>query len=833
MRIYEVYLRIILSLALAFSPAISSAQVKHKIKNNGVEIGDGANTNKNLIFKKGETLNPEIRYNSTEQVLEFTNDGTNFAEVGSGSGSGSGGINLLKRGGFETGTTGWTVSGGTLSVVVPPSALWIYQKKSGVFQASATGQYLDTELVDIPPALAGKLCSFRGLYSGTPGGNLKIQVLDESSNLVLNFQEKVIYNPDGVTGEFMQTFTCPTSGKIKGRFVSTASTGQVAIDEIFLGEAVKLYTYGSRNVGDVFYTAASSCPIGSVVANGNAYKISDYLEGYAKVGTTYGDGTTHGNGSASGYAVGTAFNVANAQAISLRGTGTQTYGGVTYSATLAQKRNDAIQSHIHSTKGQDSEGWQSGGTLGRQLHDQTSTGNTTYYTGAVSGARTDTQTHGADLALTVCQQMVGETIPVLQTGEAVQHAGTIYAFAGPMCPVGDYTADGRAALRSEFLDIYANIGTSWGDGTKNPDGSSSGIAAGLGFNFPDARGLVLRGVDGTAGRDPDKASRTALISGGGGNAGNNVGSYQADSLQNITGSISGSSSAGIALSSSIESGALFKGTSRSNSFAGQTGGGASDISFDASRVARTSTETRGKNINVLYCVKGRTAKLGAVVPYGVISKDQPATTVINTIKEVSAAYTATVNEETIVATGSSAFTITLPDATLVKGKKFILKNSTTNSSTITVAAVASQTIDGSTSALIEYSKEKLVIQSTGSNWVVLEAPSTRRLVKTYSSGTDWYEVYNDGWVKQGFRVLKSASATVVSLVIQMKDTNYSPQISTINATGVNDEGSMNTFTTSGFTITSTSTGHTLSVLTEGYGNSASVKAITNNAVPKY
>jgi hypothetical protein len=44
--------------------------------------------------------------------------------------------------------------------------------------------------------------------------------------------------------------------------------------------------------------------------------------------------------------------------------------------------------------------------------------------------------------------------------------------------------------------------------------------------------MFLRGVDGTAGRDLDSGTRTALLTGG--NAGNQVGSFQADAFKSHT-----------------------------------------------------------------------------------------------------------------------------------------------------------------------------------------------------------------------------------------------------------------------------------------------------------
>ena len=53
-----------------------------------------------------------------------------------------------------------------------------------------------------------------------------------------------------------------------------------------------------------------------------------------------------------------------------------------------------------------------------------------------------------------------------------------------------------------------------------------GTANGTSFNVPDLRGLFLRGVDGSAGRDVEKTARTPMAIGGA--ASNAIGSVQGD-----------------------------------------------------------------------------------------------------------------------------------------------------------------------------------------------------------------------------------------------------------------------------------------------------------------
>ncbi len=100
-------------------------------------------------------------------------------------------------------------------------------------------------------------------------------------------------------------------------------------------------------------------------------------------------------------------------------------------------------------------------------------------------------------------------------------AGTIVAFGGSTPPSGWLLCDGSQVSRSTYSALYAATGNAYGAG----DGTSS-------FHLPDLRGRFLRGVDGTANIDPNKATRTAANAGG--NTGNNIGSSQTDAFQSFS-----------------------------------------------------------------------------------------------------------------------------------------------------------------------------------------------------------------------------------------------------------------------------------------------------------
>lgn len=95
--------------------------------------------------------------------------------------------------------------------------------------------------------------------------------------------------------------------------------------------------------------------------------------------------------------------------------------------------------------------------------------------------------------------------------------GSVLAYTGTVAPSGYLLCDGTAVNRTTYSALFAVIGETHGEG----NGSTT-------FNVPDYRGRFLRGVDGGVGRDPDRASRTAMNTGG--NAGDQVGSVQTDAL---------------------------------------------------------------------------------------------------------------------------------------------------------------------------------------------------------------------------------------------------------------------------------------------------------------
>jgi len=181
--------------------------------------------------------------------------------------------------------------------------------------------------------------------------------------------------------------------------------------------------------------------------------------------------------------------------------------------------------------------------------------------------------------------------------------GSIVAFPVDSPPPGFLELDNSVRSSATYPDLSAYLG---GKFNKGDEGVGN-------FRLPEARGEFLRGWDHGRGIDGGRA----------------IGSSQTDTLQNIYGTFDGY------LDITTVSGAFTMGNmSRSPSPLNQKDAYHSVI-LDASKVARTSTEPRPRNIAVMWCIKAWNApinqgnidvaalvkevsRLGSAVPVGAV-----------------------------------------------------------------------------------------------------------------------------------------------------------------------------------------------------------------------
>jgi microcystin-dependent protein len=174
----------------------------------------------------------------------------------------------------------------------------------------------------------------------------------------------------------------------------------------------------------------------------------------------------------------------------------------------------------------------------------------------------------------------------LDNDSKTDEAGKISSFAMGEIPDGYLPCDGRQVSRTQFASLFAKIGIAHGAG----NGTTT-------FHLPDLRGRFLRGVDGVANRDPDKASRTAANAGG--NTGDAVGSIQGHAAQSHSHSMEGQRG------SSLNNGGPALAGSATNYGTAHTvvGTTISTAAASGTHSQASDNETRPLNANVQYAIK--------------------------------------------------------------------------------------------------------------------------------------------------------------------------------------------------------------------------------------
>jgi hypothetical protein len=104
-------------------------------------------------------------------------------------------------------------------------------------------------------------------------------------------------------------------------------------------------------------------------------------------------------------------------------------------------------------------------------------------------------------------------------------------------------------------------------------------------------------------------------------------------------------------------------------------------------------------------------------------------------RSFTAATTIATTDHTLIFTGTTAATATLPDASTCTGRIYCIKNfsATTPAPVVTVATVSSQKIDGNSSWLLNESNETVILISDGANWEVYSSGAPN------SAGSSWNE----------------------------------------------------------------------------------------------
>ncbi len=105
--------------------------------------------------------------------------------------------------------------------------------------------------------------------------------------------------------------------------------------------------------------------------------------------------------------------------------------------------------------------------------------------------------------------------------------------------------------------------------------------------------------------------------------------------------------------------------------------------------------------------------------------------------------TAATTDYTLVFTGATAATVTLPDATGCTGRVYWIKNASTTVPTpvLTIATTSSQTLDGNAGWVLDEPNEAVRVLSSGANWYVQNQDVPVR--KTTAVGSAWNQGGNN------------------------------------------------------------------------------------------
>ena len=141
-------------------------------------------------------------------------------------------LNIIENSGFENGNARWTESGTSVFTIVTSGANIGVGSATASWDAGAAAETLTSKQKNIPAGLFGADCDVAFLTKGGDA-NIDVEVIDgalavqatATLSATANFERKVL------------TFTCPASGTLAIRLISSADTAVVYFDQIFVGKA--------------------------------------------------------------------------------------------------------------------------------------------------------------------------------------------------------------------------------------------------------------------------------------------------------------------------------------------------------------------------------------------------------------------------------------------------------------------------------------------------------------------------------------------------------------------------------------------------------------------
>lgn len=326
------------------------------LTNKDIDGGTASNTSRITLPKAAKTVLDGLTRKAGTIVFDTTSgkpyydDGTALQLVGSGSGGGS--KNYITGGDAEAGVIGTgyadgsavplaTVTGSPTATLTTTTTLPLSSATSFVYTPGALGNgrafpfSIDRE--DMAKVLEVEL-SYELGGTGYTDGDLQLWVIAPSGAVLQTSNYKI--PKVGIQYKLKTTFQSEASGSqyyLKLHQTTATSTYTMKFE---LKCGPQTVTTGSLRgpVGSIIATGSTTPPTGYLYADGSAISRTLYAKLFTAIGTTFGTG----DGS-------TTFNLPNLKGVFLRGSGSQTIGGITYTGTLGSSQGDQMQGHIHQT----------------------------------------------------------------------------------------------------------------------------------------------------------------------------------------------------------------------------------------------------------------------------------------------------------------------------------------------------------------------------------------------------------------------------------------------------------------------------------------------------
>lgn len=252
----------ILSLLLAFTSCFALAQVPQ----NSLVIGPKTNVNKALKFNRNSSTPPQIRWNESGSVVQFSNDGTNFFNIPSTA------INLS----VSTKTSNYTIlstddvilgdaSGGAFTLTLP-TAVGNSGKVLYILKIDTVNNVNITGTIDgiANPSLTSVGQTYQIISNGTLWYSVNQKsrgVVSKTSNYTLAVNDELVLT-DASGGSF--TITLPSASSAKGRTYVIKRTDNTVANSVTLSGTV------DGVVNPAMYTQNESY---SIFSDGSSYRV--------------------------------------------------------------------------------------------------------------------------------------------------------------------------------------------------------------------------------------------------------------------------------------------------------------------------------------------------------------------------------------------------------------------------------------------------------------------------------------------------------------------------------------------------------------------------------